>query len=129
MALSISSEIHMKYPNGYVEATWKQLQSNFPNLKELVLFVDTERDVDLDELVKVEGEGPAKFGGMVERFGTSLKKFQDKAGLLKSLKLSFMLVAGDETHELLEKEKLMTIQTKQRMAQLAGCRKPMRHLG
>lgn len=89
LAISLSSETHGSYPNGFLEQSWRQLNMQFPALKELVLIMDSEKDVKLDDLVDIRG-GPDKLGRIVERFGTSLKESQEEKGLLMFLKLSFM---------------------------------------
>jgi len=106
LAISVSSETHGSYPDGFLEQSWRQLNKQFPGLKELVLIMDSEKDVKLEDLVDIL-EGPDKLGRIVERFCTSLKKSQEEKGLLKSLKLSFMKGKNvpDTAPDLSEKEK------------------------
>jgi 2EXR family len=93
LALYLSSETHAGYPNGFLEQ--RLLSKQFPDLKELFVILDSEKDVKLDELVDVR-EGSDKQGRVKEKFCTSLWKNQEEKGLLKSLKLSFMrLNVGD----------------------------------
>ena len=89
LAISLSSEIHGGYPNGFLEQSWRQLNKQFPDLKELIIIIDAEKGLKLDELVDIE-VGPDKLGKIKERFCASLKKNQDEKGLLRSLKLSLM---------------------------------------
>ena len=109
LAISLSSDNHGGYPNGFLEQSWRQLNKQFPNLKELIIIMDSDRDVKLHELLAIQ-EGSDKLGKIKERFCASLKKNQEEKGLLKSLELSFVKgnnvgVEGKSVRDPLDMEK------------------------
>lgn len=110
LAISLSSETHSGYPNAFLEQSWRALNKQFPELKELAILMDSEMDVELDELLEIR-EGKDKLGRIVERFETGLKTAKEKHGLCKFLKLTFMRAklghgeVGEQTSDLLSLEK------------------------
>jgi hypothetical protein len=73
LAIYLSSETHAGYPIRFLEQSWRLLDRQFPNLRELVVILDSKRDVQLDELVDVK-VGKDKQGRVRERFCSSLRK-------------------------------------------------------
>ena len=109
LAISLSSETRGGYPNSFLEQSWRQLNKQFPSLKELIIIMDAEKDTRFDEFVDIEG-GADKLGKIKERFCASLRKSQEEEGLLKSLKLSLMKERDDgdgglSARDLLDMEK------------------------
>lgn len=92
LAISLSSEVHSGYPSAILEQTWRALDKQFPDLKELVIIMDSEEQVKMDELVTIQ-PGKDKLGQIVQKFEDGLQMAKGQ-GLCKVLKLSFMRKPG-----------------------------------
>ena len=97
LAISLSSEVHSGYPKAIMEQTWRVLDNQFPDLKDLVIILDSAVDVEMDELVAIQ-PGKDSLGQIVETFEAGLQKAKVQ-GRCKVLKLSFMRKPGGVTVE------------------------------
>jgi hypothetical protein len=92
LAISSPSESCSGHGGSILEKTWRALDKKFPDLKELIIILDSERYVKMDELVAIQ-PGKDQFGQIVEKSEAGLQKAKGQ-GLCEVLKLSFMRKPG-----------------------------------